>query len=73
MLVESVQHWCDAMGLSDYNAQELSVKLWAIAHGLACLAMNQQLDKFLPEVNVFSLLESSTQTFLEGLRRVPGD
>ncbi len=71
VLVESVQHWCDAIDLSDYNAQELAVKLWAMAHGLACLAMNQQLDKFLPDVDVLSLLESSTRTFLEGLRRPP--
>jgi hypothetical protein len=70
VLVESVQHWCDDMGLSDYNAQELAVKLWAMAHGLACLSMNQQLDKFLPELDVLSLLESSTRTFLEGLRRL---
>ena len=44
------------------------MKLWAIAHGLACLAMNQQLEKFLPEVDVYDLLESSTRTFLEGVR-----
>ncbi len=69
VLVESVQHWCDGMSMSDYNAQELAVKLWAVGHGLACLAMNQQLDKFLPHVDVYSLLESSTGTFLEGLRR----
>lgn len=68
VLVESVQRWCDTRHLSNYNAQELAVKLWAMAHGLACLAMNQQLDKFLPDVAVFSLLESSTLTFLEGLR-----
>jgi AcrR family transcriptional regulator len=67
-LVESVGIWCDRMHLSDYNALELSVKLWAMAHGLACLAMNQQLEAFLPEVDVYDLLESSTKTFLEGLR-----
>lgn len=71
ILVDTVHQWCDAHNLSDYNAQELAVKLWAMAHGLACLAMNQQLDKFLPEVDVFSLLDSSTHTFLEGLRRAP--
>jgi hypothetical protein len=71
VLVESVQHWCDAMNLSEYNSQELAVKLWAMGHGLACLAMNQQLDKYLPEVDVYTLLESSTHTFLEGLRRPP--
>lgn len=71
VLVDAVHHWCDASDLSDYNAQELAVKLWAMAHGLACLAMNQQLDKFLPSVDVFSLLDTSSRTFLEGLRRLP--
>lgn len=73
VLVDAVHHWCDTTGLSEYNAQELAVKLWAMAHGLACLAMNQQLDKFLPEVDVYSLLESSTRTFLEGLKRPPAE
>ena len=68
VLVDSVHRWCDAMQLTHYNALDLSMKLWAIAHGLACLAMNQQLEKFLPEVDVYSLLESSTRTFLEGVR-----
>ncbi len=69
MLVDSVSAWCDAMDLSDYNALELAVKLWANAHGLACLAMNQHVEKFLPDVDVGSLLESSARTFLDGLRR----
>jgi AcrR family transcriptional regulator len=73
VLVDAVHNWCDASSLSEYNAQELAVKLWAMAHGLACLAMNQQLEKFLPEVDVYSLLESSTRTFLEGLRRLPAE
>jgi AcrR family transcriptional regulator len=68
VLVDSVHHWCDAMQLSHYNALDLSVKLWAIGHGLACLAMNQQLEKLLPDVDVYTLLESSTRTFLEGVR-----
>tara|TARA_R110002072_G_scaffold2011_11_gene17002 strand:- start:6709 stop:7353 length:645 start_codon:yes stop_codon:yes gene_type:complete len=69
VLVESVQLWCDGLGLVDYNALELSVKLWAMGHGLACLAMNHHLEQFLPDVDVFSLLESSTRTFFEGLKR----
>jgi hypothetical protein len=57
------------MELSDYNALELAVKLWAIGHGLACLAMNQHVEKFLPDVDVYTLMESSARTFLDGLRR----
>lgn len=67
-LVEAVQCWCDAINLSNYDAPELAVKLWATAHGLACLAMNHQLEKFLPDVDIYRLLESSTQTFLKGLK-----
>ena len=69
ILVDSVSHWCESIGLNDYNALELAVKLWAMAHGLACLAMNQHVEKFLPEVDVYTLLETSTQTFLQGLRQ----
>ena len=69
VLVDAVHQWCDAKNPGNFNALELSVKLWAMAHGLACLAMNRQLDRFLPEVDINSLLESSTLTFLEGLRQ----
>jgi AcrR family transcriptional regulator len=69
VLVDAVQHWCDTRKVGNYNALELAVKLWAMAHGLAGLAMNHQLEKFLPDVDVYSLLESSTRTFLDGLRR----
>ena len=69
ILVDSVSRWCESIGLHDYNALELAVKLWAMAHGLACLAMNQHVEKFLPEVDVYTLVETSTQTFLQGLRQ----
>jgi AcrR family transcriptional regulator len=69
MLVDSVSAWCESMELSDYNAMELAVKLWANAHGLACLAMNQHVEKFLPDVDITTLIESSARTFLDGLRR----
>lgn len=67
VLVESVRAWCDTRGLENYNALELAVKLWAMAHGLACLAMNHHVERFMPEVDVYTLLESSTHTFLDGL------
>lgn len=69
MLVDSVRAWCNAMELSDYNALELAVKLWANGHGLACLAMNRHVENFLPDVDVYTLMESSARTFLDGLRR----
>jgi AcrR family transcriptional regulator len=69
VLVEAVQELCDKQNLSDYDVMGLAVNLWAMAHGLACLSMNHQLEKFLPDVDVYGLLETSTETFLEGLQR----
>ena len=68
-LVNTVQAWCDSLNLTDHDALELSVKLWAIAHGLACLAMNRHVEKFMPEADVYDLLESSTRTFLDGVKK----
>ena len=68
VLVGAVQAWCEKAGLEHYDAVELAVKLWAMAHGLACLAMNHHVDKFMPAGDVYQLLESSTHTFLEGLK-----
>lgn len=69
ILVEALRTWCEANELRNYDALELAVKLWAIAHGLACLAMNGHVKKFLSSVDVYSLLESSTRTFLDGIRQ----
>ena len=69
VLVEAVEAWCNAQGLTDYDALELAVKLWGTAHGLACLAMNHHVEKFMPDVEVSALLESSTRTFLDGLKQ----
>lgn len=69
VLVDAVTSWCNANGVSNYDAPELAVKLWATAHGLACLTMNQSLDSFLPDVDPRGLLDSTTRTFLNGLRQ----
>ena len=69
VLVEAVEAWCNAQGLTDYDALELAVKLWGNAHGLACLAMNHHVEKFMPGVEVSTLLASSTRTFLDGLKQ----
>tara|TARA_R110002110_G_scaffold66978_1_gene183097 strand:- start:196935 stop:197558 length:624 start_codon:yes stop_codon:yes gene_type:complete len=68
VLVEVVGAWCEAHSIEDYDALELSVRLWSIAHGLACLAMNGHLERFLPDSDMFAFFESSTHTFLNGLR-----
>jgi AcrR family transcriptional regulator len=69
ILVNTVQAWCDSLNMANHDALELAVKLWAMAHGLACLAMNRHVEKFMPEANVYELLESSTRTFLDGVKR----
>jgi AcrR family transcriptional regulator len=68
-LVATVDAWCEQTGLEDYDSLALSVKLWAMAHGLAGLAMNGHIQKFQSDADVYALLESSTHTFLDGLRR----
>jgi AcrR family transcriptional regulator len=68
-LVATVDAWCEETGLEEYDSLELAVKLWAMAHGLAGLAMNGHIQKFQSEADVYALLESSTHTFLDGLRR----
>ena len=71
VLVDSVEAWCEQAGLTDYNPLELAVKIWAMGHGLACLAMNNNIERFIPEADVYALLESSANTFLDGLRPAP--
>lgn len=68
ILVDSVQVWCEKARLKHYNALELAVKFWAMAHGLACLAMSRNIEQVMPGADVFNLFESSANTFLEGLR-----
>ena len=73
LLVDAVQHWCEATLIEHYDALELAVRLWGIAHGLACLAMNRHINRFLPDADVYSLFEASTHAFLDGLRRENAD
>ena len=72
ILVEAVNAWCAAAGAANNDPLELSVKFWAMAHGLACLAMTGNIDQVLPGADVFKLFESSAMTFLEGLRPSAG-
>ncbi|MEE4144539.1 MAG: TetR/AcrR family transcriptional regulator [Halieaceae bacterium] len=68
LLVDSVKAWCAKVGLTGYDSLELAIKFWAMAHGLACLAMNGNIARIMPSADVYSLFESSALTFLEGLR-----
>lgn len=68
LFVDVAQAWCEANQLQHYNALELSVKMWAMAHGLASLTMSRHIDRWLPEADVYALFENSTLTFLQGLQ-----
>lgn len=67
ILADAVMSWCEATGTQGNDPVDLATKLWAIAHGLSGLALNGHIEKFMPGVDVYSLSESSTHTFLSGL------
>ncbi|MDP4650830.1 MAG: TetR/AcrR family transcriptional regulator, partial [Haliea sp.] len=65
-----VEHWCSENEIAEQDVLQLSIKLWSMAHGLAGITLYGHIERFLPQADVFSLLESSTHTFLEGLRKL---
>jgi hypothetical protein len=69
VLVDAVQAYCEREHVSGEDPVELATKLWAMVHGLSTLTMNQAIERFVPEADVYDLLETSTETFLTGLRR----
>jgi AcrR family transcriptional regulator len=69
VLAEAVESWCTATGTQGNDPVDLATKLWAMAHGLAALALNRHVEKFLPDADVYALLESTTHTFLGGLEK----
>jgi len=71
VLVESVQALCDIAGIKHCDTTALATQLWATVHGLSGLTLNKHLEKFVPGLDVYSLLESTTHTFLAGLSADP--
>jgi len=69
IFLEAVQAWCNRQHFADVDALDLAVKMWALAHGLAVLNINGKLAVFLPEADVFEMLRSSANTFLDGVER----
>ena len=69
VLVDVVRAWCEQNDRGDEDALTLAIKLWGMAHGLSGIAMHGHIERFLPQADVYSLLETSTYTFLEGVRR----
>lgn len=68
-LVDCVQALCEREQIALDDPLELATKLWAMVHGLSALAMNGQIDRFMENADVYTLLESSTHIFFDGLRR----
>ncbi len=72
ILADAVESWCTATGTHGNDPVDLATKLWAMAHGLSALALNGHIKKFMPDVDVDSLIESSTMAFLGGLEKGSG-
>ncbi len=68
VLVDSVEALCNKEGITRVDPVELATELWAMVHGLSCLEMNEQIDRFMPTANVDQLLERSTRLVFDGLR-----
>ena len=69
--IGAVGDWCQQQGLASANPLDLGIKLWALAHGLAVLKMNGQLNHFMPEADIDDMLDSSSNAFLDGLEQGP--
>lgn len=67
-LVASIELMCQAQDVERCKAIPVATKLWALVHGLSSLALNKHLDKLVPGADVYTLMESSAQLFLAGLR-----
>ena len=67
--VGAVQDWCHQQGLTGCDPLDLAVKLWAMAHGLAVLKINGQVEVFLPAADVEDMLASSANGFLDGIEK----
>ena len=69
VLVDCVDALCERESIGPVDPVELATELWVMVHGLSLLAMNQQIDRFLPDADAYQLLERSTRIFFDGLRR----
>jgi AcrR family transcriptional regulator len=67
--VGAVQDWCNQQSLQGSDPLDLAVKLWAMAHGLAVLKINGQIEVFLPAADVGDMLASSANSFLDGIEK----
>lgn len=67
--IGAVEAWCQRQGLRKANPLDLGIKLWGLAHGLAVLKMNGQLDHFMPGADIHDMLETGAKAFLHGVEQ----
>lgn len=67
VLVDAVTAVCDRKGMKSYDAIEIATQLWSTVHGLSALAMNELINRFQPDADVFDLLEKGIHIFFAGL------
>lgn len=67
--ISAVDAWCKQQQLRAADRLDLGLKLWGLAHGLAVLKMNGQMDYFMPGADIHEMLESSANTFLDGVEQ----
>lgn len=70
MLVDQVQAWCERENLNETDPKDLSLKLWSMSTGLSHLTINNHLRRFVPDADPYQLLESTTYSFLEGVKEI---
>ena len=69
ILVNAIEAWCATEKVHDSDPLDLSLKLWAMGLGLSSLTINQHLQRFVPDVDVYELLATSTRSFLLGVKK----
>lgn len=65
--LSAIEDWCVKQQIANSSPLDLAIKLWAMAHGLAVLKINGQIEMFMPDADVFELLASSATAFLDGV------
>ncbi|EAQ97861.1 TetR/AcrR family transcriptional regulator [Congregibacter litoralis] len=69
MLVDSVEAYVGEQGLRNVDVLDLAVKLWSMVHGMSAISMSGKLPHFHPDADIPEMLDSSTRTFMAGLKQ----
>lgn len=68
VLADCVTARCERESIGPVDPVEIATELWAMVHGLSTLALNQQINRFQTDANVYDMLAHSTRTYFAGLR-----